>query len=200
MVVWSSYALTDFIPFSQATYTGLLPHYNARFAVMVVLGGLIGIGLLLLLWQPRPWRLRVALAAWGAGWLWIAWAYQLQTLSPLLWAAEPFALAFALQSGLLLGAAGAPMSAERSVCSKRMQRIGWWLLAVTVLGTPMVQLTLGYEWRSLALIGSAPSPTALATLWLALLLPARQALLMAPVPLLWCAFALLLQLGLRAAH
>ena len=99
MADWLSYSITDFLPFTQETFLRLAERYNLRFGLAVIVGGFSGILSLWLLWQPRRWRQRVVLAAFGASWLWISWAYQIEMLAPLLWAAELFALAFALQSG-----------------------------------------------------------------------------------------------------
>jgi hypothetical protein len=219
MMPWSSYALSDFLPFSLETYQRLGALYNAGFTLVVVIG--LGLGLvgLFLLRRPSPWRLRLLLAGFALSWLWISWAYQLQTLAPLLWAGELFAIAFALQSGLLLAgafwlplpSATSPPGDARSLAraegrtSVRIRArirarislgLGVGLLAVAILLLPLIELAAGSAWRGLSVFGTAPTPTAIGTLGLAALLGPRGAPLLMPIPLLWCLAASLLQLGL----
>ncbi|MCF7978471.1 MAG: hypothetical protein K9L82_10715 [Chromatiaceae bacterium] len=225
MADWSSYALSDFLPFSLETYQRLGLLYNARFSAAVVAGLGIGLFALLLLWRPTPLRLRLVLAGLGLCWLWISWAYQLQTLAPLLWAGELFAIAFALQSGLLL--ASAVYSTPRLTYHREPRlahhmeprltphwvvrglavqspagqpRLGVWLgagmLVFAILLLPLIELAAGRPWPGLSFFGSAATPTAIGTLGLAAMLGPRLGLLLMPVPVLWCLVVSLLLLGL----
>ncbi|MEA1048529.1 DUF6064 family protein [Lamprobacter modestohalophilus] len=209
MADWSSYALSDFLPFSLETYQRLGLLYNARFSAAVVAGLGIGLFALLLLWRPTPLRLRLALAGLGLCWLWISWAYQLQTLAPLLWAGELFAIAFALQSGLLLASAVystprlTPHWVVRGLAAQSpagQPRLGVWLgagmLVFAVLLLPLIELAAGQPWPGLSFFGSAATPTAIGTLGLAAMLGPRLWLLLTPVPVLWCLVVSLLLLGL----
>ncbi len=194
MAAWSSYALSDFLPFSLETYHRLGALYNKRFSVAVLIGVGLGLTTLVLLWRPIPWRTRLVLLGFGLSWLWISWAYQLQTLAPLLWAGELFAIAFALQAGLLLAVAVllTPGTAP--------PRLGRWLaygmLAFAILLMPFIELIIGGAWSGLSLFGTGATPTAIATLGLAAMLARRVALLLMPIPVLWCLIASLLQFGL----
>jgi hypothetical protein len=141
----------------------------------------------------------------------------------LLWAGELFAIAFALQSGLLLAGAfwlslplaTSPPGDARSLAraegrtsvrisvriSARIRArislgLGVGLLAVAILLLPLIELAAGSAWRGLSVFGTAPTPTAIGTLGLAALLGPRGAPLLMPIPLLWCLAASLLQLGL----
>lgn len=207
MADWSSYALSDVLPFSLETYQRLGTLYNSRFSFAVFIGVGGGLMALAFLWRPAYWRVRLVLASLGLSWLWISWAYQLETLAPLLWAAELFAIAFALQSGLLLaGAALLPSTqgTSLSVLSRSsvsaQPRLGRWLaygmLAFAVLLLPLVELVAGRAWVGLSLFGTAATPTAIATLGLAAALGPRFVLLLMPIPMLWCIVASLLQFGL----
>ncbi|MBK1706584.1 DUF6064 family protein [Halochromatium glycolicum] len=200
MADWLSYSITDFLPFTQETFLRLAERYNLRFGLAVIVGGFSGILSLWLLWQPRRWRQRVVLAAFGASWLWISWAYQIEMLAPLLWAAELFALAFALQSGLLLAAAALmyPEPAPRLVTDRLGpgRWLGYGMLTFAVLVLPLVELAAGRAWSMVALFGTAPDTTAIGTLGLAALMAPRLRLLLMPVPILWCLISAVLRLGL----
>ncbi|MBK5939512.1 DUF6064 family protein [Halochromatium roseum] len=209
MPSWSSYALSDFLPFSLETYQRLAELYNARFSAAVAIG--LGIGLLALfsLWRPTPWRLRWVLAGFGLCWLWISWAFQLQTLAPLLWAGELFAIAFALQSGLLLASAvlSTPRLTHHWVAQglapqspvgqpQRGVWLGAGMLVFAVLLLPLIELAAGRAWLGLSCFGSAATPTAIGTLGLAAMLGPRLGWLLMPVPVLWCLVVSLLLFGL----
>lgn len=207
MADWSSYVLSDFLPFSLDTYQRLGTLYNARFSVAVFIGAGLGLMALALLWRPAYWRVRLVLASLALSWLWISWAYQLKTLAPLLWSAELFAIAFALQSGLLLASAALLPPTQTGGLSVRSQssatvqrRLGRWLaygmLAFAVLLLPVIELIAGRAWSGLSLFGTGATPTTIGTLGLAAVLGPRYVLLLMPIPILWCIVASLLQFGL----
>lgn len=199
MTDWLSYSLTDLLPFSRETYLRLAALYNARFVEVVVVGAGLGVVVLASLWRDEPGRQRAVLGLLGLSWLWIAWAYQLETLAPLLWAGEVFALAFALQSGLLLAAAigRAPSPSIQGRAAAGWSRwVGYGGLAFAVSIAPMIELATGRPWHALGFFGSAADPTAMATLGVAAMLDPRLALPLVPVPLLWCLISALLRLGL----
>ncbi|WP_462321503.1 DUF6064 family protein [Halochromatium sp.] len=195
------------MPFSLETYQRLGTLYNARFSLAVLAGVGIGLITLILLRRRSSWRIRLVLASLGLSWLWISWGYQLKTLAPLLWAGELFAIAFALQSGLLLAGAALPLPtptisnplwAQSSVTAQG--RLGRWIadgmIAFAVLLFPLIELAAGRAGSGLSLFGSAATPTAIGTLGLAAALGPRFALLLMPIPILWCLVASLLEFGL----
>jgi len=186
MANWLSYSISDFLPFSLETYNRLFVLYNARFGPAFAVGLGLGVVALALLLRASVWRLRVVLAGFGLAWLWISWAFHLQTLQPLLWAAGPFALAFAVQSGLLVASAILPWDARHSEQSFGGSNAGYAVLAIAVLLLPLAGLMTERPLSGLELFGTAPDPTAIATLGLASMLPARLALLLFPIPLAWC--------------
>lgn len=192
-----SYSITDLIPFSREGFQRLTTLYNARFTSFVLIGQSLGVAALVLLWRRDTWRIRLALAGFALIWLWISWAYHVQALAPLLWAGELLAIAFAMQSGLLLAAAVLPPIRVDSPCPPvAYQRVGYGLLLFAVALQPLLGLAADRAWGGLSWFGSAPDPTAVATLGLAWLLRTRLTLLLTPIPLLWCLVSLLLQLGL----
>jgi len=186
MANWLSYSISDFLPFSLETYNRLFALYNARFSPAFAVGLGLGLVALALPLRASVWRWRIVLMGFGLAWLWISWAFHLQTLQPLLWAAGPFALAFALQGGLLVASAVLPWEGRHSVDSFGGSKTGYGVLAIAVVLLPLAGLRTERPLSGLELFGTAPDPTAIATLALASMLPARLAWLLFPIPLAWC--------------
>lgn len=197
---WSSYALSDVLPFSLETYGSLGALYNAAFTPAVVIGIGFGLSASIVLRDPTDRCLRLVLGGLGLSWLWISWAYLLQTLAPLLWAGPLLALAFALQSGLLLASAACPSAAAVSPGAKGRTglglSLGYGLLVFALVLLPVIELVGGQPWSGLSFFGSAPVPTAIGTLGVTAMAAPRFALMLIPIPTLWCLTAALLQLGL----
>jgi hypothetical protein len=201
---WLGYSLSDLLPFSRDSWLRLLELYNARYWPGALLGLALGIATLWLL--PSIGRRRLVLPGlslcWGVCWLWVAWAFQRQTYAQLNWVGGYFAVAFALQ-GLLMVAIGiwasrraherahewteAPEKAEQR---PRSIRIGYGIVLFAVLALPLVGLLQGHKWQGLALFGSAPDPTAIATLGLLAMLrgtfPLPAIGLLMVIPASWC--------------
>ena len=133
MANWLSYSISDFLPFSLDTYNRLFVLYNARFSPAFAVGLGLGLVALALPLRAAVWRWRIVLAGFGLAWLWISWAFHLRTLQPLLWAAGPFALAFALQGGLLVACAVLPWEGRHSLDSFGGSKTGYGVLAIAVL-------------------------------------------------------------------
>lgn len=204
MADWLSYSIQDFVPLSLETFQRLTERYNARFQALVVAGAVLGLMSLLLLPSRNPVHRRLLLAAVGVSWLWIGWAYQLATLAPLVWAAELFALAFALQSGLLLAVAAMPKPSGASMAgdgrfATRVRGAGEWIgvgvlaFAVTL---PLIGLLAGRSWEALSVFGTGADATAIGTLGIVMRLAPRVRLLLMPVPVLWCLISALMQRAL----
>jgi hypothetical protein len=66
------------------------------------------------------------------------------------------------------------------------------LFLVALIGLPLLAWATGQPWRSIGWLGSAPTPTAVGSLGLLLILRPRLGWLLLPVPLLWCLLASLL--------
>ncbi len=192
---WLTYSLSDFLPFSQATYQRLFELYNSRFWPAVLIGLAIGLWLLWLLYRPAA-PLRLACGIFGVCWLWIAWAFFWESYAPLMWSAGYWAIAFAAQGVLLLTLAAAPRCTWFG-SGGSPTRIGQGLLVFAVLLMPLLGL-LGHQgWNGLGLFGSAPDPTAIATLGLLMRLERpRLGLLLMIVPALWSLFSGLTLLAL----
>jgi hypothetical protein len=119
----------------------------------------------------------------AAGWGWVAWVWFWRTLAPLDFMAPVYAGLFALQALLLLGYA---LGGRATLNFGRAP--GRWLgLALLLLGAvalPLVDMLAGHAPLESGLLWMAPTPSAVATLGLLLLIP-RPPLGLAVLPLLW---------------
>lgn len=189
MTDWLTYSLTDFLPFSRATYLRLFELYNARFFPAVAIGAALGIWMLWLLYRPLAGRVRLACGVLALCWLWIAWAFLWKSYAPLNPGAGYAAAAFAVQGLLLLTAAIASPRVATTTPSGASFRVGYWMLVFAVLPMPLLGLLAHRPWTGLELFGTTPDPTVIATL--GLLLTARQPLrpLLMVVPAAWSLFS-----------
>ena len=206
MAEWWSYQPSDFLLFSARTYQRLFELYNADVWPAQLLAAVLGLALAAALAMRAGATVAVARAACvllAASWLWIAWAFHLQRYAAINWAATWFAAAFAIE-GVLLLLLGAGLRWQRQ--HDWRDKLGLALLFFALFVQPWVVLMVtGRPWREAEVFGLAPDPTALGTLGLLLVLrPAREAralaLLLWPIPLLWCLVAALTRWTLAAAQ
>ena len=182
MSQWWTYRLSDFLLFSPRTYFRLFELYNewlwpaqpVVFALWAVL--LAGA------WRAAAWAPRALFAALALAWAWVAWAFHWQHLATINWAANGFALAFALQAVLLLAVAvtGARAAPSPSV-------FGPGLLVAAWLGMPWRGLLSGRPGSAAESFGLTPDATTLGTFGVLLMFaPAyrRLSMLLWLVPLL----------------
>ena len=189
MSEWWTYRLTSFLLFSPRTYYRLLELYNLAIWPAQLAGAAIGIAIIALLTGERRHRERVIAGLLCACWLWVAWAFLLQRYAQINWVAPWFAAAFALQGLLLLGLG---VLAGRIVFAPP-RGAGFWLaialLAISVVGYPLLALLAGRSWTTAETFGVAPDPTAIGTIATLVLVGGRIRWLLLVVPLLWCAIA-----------
>jgi hypothetical protein len=182
MSEWWTYTLSDFLLFSPRTYYRLFELYNAAIWPVQVVAAGIGIATVIAIVR-RHGRMLGALLA--LCWLWVAWAFHYERYAQINWAASWFAAAFAVQ-GLLLGVVGGrvrlpPAGVELRVAAS--------IVAITVLGYPLLAPLTGRTWTSAEVFGIAPDPTAIATVAAMAVVRGRIRWLLLIVPLLWCAVA-----------
>ena len=188
---WSSYGPSDFLMFAPRIYWRLFESINVAVWPAQLL--LVGTALAWVGWFMRrgaeaaPRASAVALAL---CWFFVAWAFLLQRYAPINWAADAFALGFALQGlGLLALVGCGPLQA--SVQPWR-RAAGLGLLLWALLGHPLLALLSGRPWMQAEVFGLAPDPTAIGTLGWLLLLEGRARVLprfLWLVPLAWCAIS-----------
>ena len=202
METWTSYALSDFLMFSPASYFRRYELANAELWP----GQLLLLGVAAWLWwsmrRPRPvFGLRVATplaAVWAFVAAWFLYRHYAQINLAAIW----FALAFMLQALLLL-VLGVTEHDRRSAFERRPVRAwhpGLLLFVYALLLHPLVSLASGRPWGGIELFGVAPDATALATL--GLLLTGYRATIwpVLVLPLVWCLITGLTHIALGYAH
>jgi Family of unknown function (DUF6064) len=189
MSEWWTYRLTSFLLFSPRTYYRLLERYNLAIWPAQLAGATMGLAIVALLIGNYRHRDRIIAGLLAVCWLWIAWAFLLQRYAQINWVAPWFAAAFALQGLLLLGLG---VLAGRIVFSPP-RGPGFWLaialLAISVVGYPLLAPLAGRSWTTAEIFGVAPDPTAIGTIATLVLVRGRIRWLLLVVPLLWCAIA-----------
>lgn len=182
MSEWWSYRPTDFLLFSSRTYHRLFELYNADIWPLQLVALLAGAAILLLMRGRQRFSGHAIAVILAACWLWIAWAFHWQRYATINWAANYFAVAFAVEALLLL------LSHNRlrfdSLNSGRA-RFGVAILLFALLVQPLIGLLVHRQWTQIEVFGVTPDPTAVATIGL-LLAVSRVNWLALLIPALWC--------------
>ena len=189
MSEWWTYRLTSFLLFSPRTYYRLLELYNLAIWPAQIVGVAIGLAIVALLVTKYGGRDRIIAGLLATCWLWVAWAFHYQRYAQINWVAPWFAIAFAFQA-LLLVVVG--VVAGRTVlqpASGGKFRIATAVIAIAVLGYPLLAPLAGRGWTTAEIFGVAADPTAIATVAVLALVRGRIRWLLLIVPLLWCAIA-----------
>lgn len=194
MTEWWTYRLSDFLMFSPTTYWRLVERYNREVWPLQVLT--TAAGALLLWWAAtrRPTTGRLAAAVLAPMWLWVGWAFHWQRYAPINWAAEYFAMAFALE-GLLLFSVAVIGKDDANIGAPRLRAGGVVLATFGVFAYPFLTLAAARPWSQVEVFGVMPVPTAMVTLGLLLFATGlrRRWLLLIP------ALSLLAELATRLA-
>jgi hypothetical protein len=180
------YRLSDFLLFSARVYDRIfIRHFEAfgALSLLLALAALLALGALV--WRGRlPGR--PVLAALAGIWLWVGASFLWWLYLPINWAIGWWLPVFGLQALLLAGIAwrtpptlGLPYRSE--VVPAAVLLLGGLLLWPLLTGEA--------GWRSAAVFGAAPDPTALLCLGLLPLLGGRARWLLLPIPALWCGFS-----------
>ena len=185
-----SWALEDLLPFEPQVYWRLfaLENESAWPAQPLLLAA--GAALVLCLLSGRRPSARWLGPVLGAAWLWAGWQFVALRYGSVNWAAPTLAWGFHAEAALLaaLGLTGRPGFGARGW----RPRAGVGLLAVALLGWPLLAPLDGRPWREAEVFALAPDPTALATL--ALLALGRRSpwtALLGVAPVLWLALSAL---------
>jgi hypothetical protein len=184
-----TYSLSDFLLFSPRTYYRLFELYNAAIWPAQIVALVLGVAILVLLLRGEAWRGRAIAAILAAGWLWVAWFYLLQHYDSINWAAQYFAIGFALEALLLLwtGVVRDRLHFRPAASAAGAAGLGLVLFALAV--HPMIAtLLIGRPWTQAELFGVAPDPTVLATLGV-LAAASRTHWLLLVLPIGWCAIS-----------
>ncbi len=186
MSEWWTYTLSDFLLFSARTYYRLFELYNRAIWPAQLVALALGIVILACLFSNAAWRGKVVTAILAACWLWVAWAFHAERYATINWAANYFAIGFAVEALLLLWAGfaraePADMPARSPVA---VAGIGLFLFALIV--QPLIGPMLGRPWLQAEIFGMAPDPTVAATLGILLLTGHRPRWLLMVIPIVWC--------------
>lgn len=182
-----TYSFSDFLLFAPETYYRLFELHNAAIWPAQLATIALGIVILALLHRPGARQGRVISGILAACWLWVAYAFHLERYATINWAASYFAAAFALQalllawSGVVRGRLGFQIG--KDVASRA--GLGIFLFAVMV--QPWLGPVAGRSWGAIQLFGTAPDPTAAASLGLLLTVTNRISWGLLVVPIAWCA-------------
>jgi hypothetical protein len=191
MSEWWTYRLTSFLLFSPRTYYRTIELYNLAIWPTQIVGVGFGVAIVALLATRARHRDRIVAALLAACWLWIGWAFHYERYAQINWAATWIGAAFALQSGLLVGVGVIGGRAAFEIPRERVSWLATALTAIIVAGYPLIAPLDGRAWPSAEAFGTAPDPTALATVATIALVRGRIRWLLLAIPLLWCVFTAL---------
>jgi hypothetical protein len=191
MSEWWTYSLSDFLLFSPRTYYRLFELYNSAIWPLQIVALALGVailGLLLrdVLLRDVAWRGRAIAAMLAACWLWVAWAYFLKRYETINWAADYFAIGFAVEALLLVWSG---IALDRLRFRPRRDLIGLAGLCIFLFALfvhPLIGPLAGRAWLQVEFFGVAPDPTVVATLGV-LVAAHRTHWELLVIPLLWCA-------------
>lgn len=191
MSEWWTYELSDFLLFSHRVYVRLFELHNGALWPLPLATLLAGVGILLAVVRPNRLSGRLVPAVLGALWLWIAWSFFGVRYATINWAAPYIAPLFALQGLALIALAGGPGLAPAGRDLQQSRRLAATaVLALAVLGYPLLAPALGRPLEAAEVFGIAPDPTVLATLAVLAAADAeRWRLPLTIVPMLWSAIS-----------
>lgn len=201
MSEWWTYRPSDFLMFAPDTYWRQFELHNSALWPFQLLPPAVVLALVVALvvklvrgpGQRHENVLRWGVAGLAVCWGFVAWAFLWQRYAPINWAAQGFALLFAAQSLGLLGLATRSNLLITDQAGRRVFALT--LLAWAALAHPLLALAFGRPLAQAELLGTAPDPTALATLGWLVLAEARsrsgRVLLwtLQAMVLVWCAIS-----------
>ena len=181
MLDWS-YRLSDFLLFSPRVYWRMFELHNQALWPLPLLILALGIAALAFaIVRPRQHARSIAILL-AVAWAWVGWSFVWERYMTINWTAAYAAPVFALEALLLLF-----VGFSRLAFEWRSARGGvGFVLVVLALGYPLLAPAFGRSWHGAEFFGMAPDPTAIATLGFLLMARGRIALLLYPIPLLWC--------------
>lgn len=199
MSEWSTYTLSDFMLFSPDIYYRLFALYNAEMWPLQLSAVALGVALLVSGRRGVPWAERFAAAILAGAWAWVAWGFHYTQYATINWAASWFALAFAVQAGLILWSGVVRGRLGLSAGNDWRSRAGMAIVLFSLLVYPLISAFAGRSFAQAEVFGVTPDPTVFATLGLILMARKRNWLLL-PIPLAWCVVGGATLWAMSAAH
>ena len=197
MSEWWTYRLSDFLLFSPRTYFRMLELYNRQIWPAQIAAVAAGLLVARLARSPRGGSGRVVSVVLAVCWLWLSVGFEARHYASINWAARGLAWAFGLEAALLLaiGTAGGRLGsgAGRSGAGTA----GFALFLFALLGYPLACRLAGRPWPQAEAFGTAPDPTALATIALVLRERASVCLPLALIPAISCVLSSLTLLAMK---
>lgn len=181
---WWSYRLADFLLFSPRTYWRLFELHNEALWPLPLVTLTLGLAALALAMRRARHHGRLIAILLAILWAFVGWSFLWQHYATINWAATYIAPLFALEALLLViigGAVGRP-----GVDQRGFRRVAAYALIALGLCYPLLAPVFGRPWQGAEFFGTAPDPTAIATLGFLLLARVGLAVLLVPFPLLWC--------------
>lgn len=185
MSEWWTYRPSDFLLFAPRTYFRLAESYNLEVWPAQVVALAAVLLLVALAWRGSARAGRFVTLGLAVAWAFVAWRFHWTHYATINWAAIHFAVAFATQAVLLIGATFLDgLRYDRRPPAAR-RYAGLALVVVALALQPLAALMSGRPAMQLEAAGLFPDPTALLTLGL-LLIAGRAHWTLFPIPVLWC--------------
>lgn len=189
MSEWWTYSLSDLLLFSPRVYYRLFELHNHALWPAHLLTVATGLAILYALLRPTVRRMRLALAAVGVIWIWVAFAFFWERYATINWAAVYLAPIFIVQGMMLLSAAVFGPVTIGPQKAKLIRFSGAALFALVLLAYPAIAPVMGRTWSAAEVFGIAPDPTALATLAVLAISQSRLRWLLMVIPFAWIAIS-----------
>ena len=173
------------LPFTADILFSSFEAYNRALWPLPILAFALALAAILLALRPVRGGDRMIGALLAAAWLWVGLRYHVLHHVAIDFSAPLYGAFFVLQ-GLLLAWTGVVRG--RLAFRYRAGLPGWvglMLALVATIAWPLADALWGPGWPSVRLVGLAPTPTAVFTLGLLLLIGGRTPLHLAVIPALW---------------
>ena len=186
MSEWWTYTLSDFLLFSAPTYHRLFELYNREIWPAQIVALALGVVILACLLSASAWRGRAVTAILAACWLWVAWAFHVERYATINWAANYFAIGFAVEALLLVWTGTMRAELTRVTVNRTVRIAGICVFVFALIVQPAIGPLIGRPWLQAEVFGVAPDPTVVATLGVLVLTPSRSRWLTLIIPIIWC--------------
>jgi hypothetical protein len=181
---WWSYRLSDFLLFSPRTYWRLFElHNEALWPLPLAMLALGLAALALAVLRPRHHGRLIAVLL-ALLWAFVGWSFLWQRYATINWAVTYIAPLFALEALLLVIVGG--MRDRLAAEQRGLHRVASLALIAVGLCYFLLAPLSGRPWQGAEFFGTAPDPTAVATLGFLLSGRGKAIALLYPIPLLWC--------------